>query len=39
MTCQACGDPLAGRRTCGPFHRSCVERLLDARGRARQQQR
>lgn len=30
MTCKACGDELAGRRTCGAFHRSCVERLLAA---------
>ena len=31
MTCEACGDQLAGYRCFGPFHRTCVERLLDSR--------
>jgi hypothetical protein len=29
MTCEACGDELAGHRCVGSFHRTCVERLLD----------
>lgn len=39
MTCEACGEQLAGRRTCGAFHRTCVERLLAAQAAMRRRRR
>lgn len=29
LTCEACGEHLAGRHNIGTMHRACVERLLD----------